>query len=123
MKKICLVLVLAIAVCCGVFAGSTEEIQFKQYVELTKKSTSNPKGMSVTADEQYRIIYTTMPTPANSTSLTPQAITELRARMIKQMSTHKNDVKVIKDLKISMVFTFITSDKKVFCIGLSYKDF
>ena len=121
MKKICLVLVLVVAAC-GVFASSAEKIQFRQYVELTKKSPTNPAGMTIVADEQYRIIYATMPLPINSSNVNEQEINVMRASMLQGCKKHKNDIKIMKDLKISLVYTFVTSDKKVFCISLSYQD-
>ena len=117
MKKICLVLVLVVAAC-GVFASSAEKIQFRQYVELTKKSPTNPAGM----DEQYRIIYATMPLPINSSNVNKQNIDDTRASMLQEFKKYKNDIKIMKDLKIALVYTFVTSDKKVFCISLSYQD-
>lgn len=122
MKKICLVLVLVVSACSGVFAASAERTQFRQYVELTKKSPTNPEGMTVVADEQYRIIYVAMPFTADSSSINEQVINSMRAGMLQAARSYKDDVKIIKNLKISFVYTSVTSDKKVFCIPLSYQD-
>ena len=121
MKKICLVLVLVVAAC-GVFASSADKTQFRQYVELTKKSPTNPEGMTIVADEQYRIIYATMPLAIDSSNVNEQKIDVMRAGMLQEIKKYKNDIKIMKDLKISFVYTFVTSDKKVFCISFSYQD-
>ena len=47
----------------------------------------------------------------------------MKKEMIRIMKTQINDVKVIKSLKINFVFTYITSDKNIIVIPLSYNDF
>ncbi|MBR2427403.1 MAG: hypothetical protein IKB16_11770 [Lentisphaeria bacterium] len=123
MKKIILGCLLFCGMISGLYAQSLEDEQFKQYVELTKKSPTNPKGMSVSADYTYRIIYAAMPLPHKHSAFTPQVIAEMKKEMIRIMKTQINDVKVIKSLKINFVFTYITSDKNIIVIPLSYNDF
>lgn len=122
MKKFLLGCFLVACVCSGLYAGSAEDTQFKQYVELTRNHQGNPEGMTVTADNTYRIIFVAMPITINKSDVTPQMLKQMRAEMLKGLAKEKADCKVIKDLKISIVYTFITSDKNIFSITFSYKD-
>ena len=60
---------------------------------------------------------------AYSSNITPAFIERMKSAMLAELRKFKEDVKVCKELKISMVYTLITRDKKVFNIALSYKDF
>ena len=122
MKKSLLFCLLALGLCIGLYAESTEDTQFKQYVELTKNDKENPEGMTVAADCKYRIVYVAMPIPTNMSAVTPETIAELKADMIKEMRSEKDECKVVRDLKISFVYSFITSDRRVIAIPVSYKD-
>ena len=123
MKKFLLGCFLAACVCTGLYADSTEDTQFKQYVEMTRNHQNNPEGMTVAADNTYRIIYVAMPVAINKSDVTPQLLRTMRTEMMKGMAKEKADCKIIKDLKISIVYTFITSDKNIFTITFSHKDF
>lgn len=122
MKKLLLGCLVVSLMCVGLYADSIEDNQFRQYVELTKNSPSNPDGMSVSADYKYRIIYATLPLPLNKSDVTPDVAAEMRNAMLTEIKKEKADCKVIKDLKIYFVFTFITSDKNLVMISISYKD-
>ena len=122
MKKLYLVSLLVFGLCIVGYADLVEEAQFKQYVELTKNSKANPEGMTVCADYTYRIIYATMPTAINSSDVTPQFLKTMKNEILKGITSEKADCKIIKDLKISIVYTFITSDKKIFTLSFSYQD-
>ena len=123
MKKFAIACFIALTMCFSLYADSVEDIQFNQYVNLTRNAKSNPDGMTVCADKTYRIIYVSMPIAIDFSSITPELIKNMRAEMIKGMKSEVQDVKVIKNLKISVVYTFITSDKNIFAITFSYKDF
>ena len=122
MKKFYLVSLLVLVVCMGVYADSAEDTQFKQYVELTRNHKNNPEGMTVCADYTYRIIYAAMPLAINYSDVTQQAMKSMKSEMLKGIAKEQADCKIIKDLKISIVYTFITSDKRIFTISFSYKD-
>lgn len=122
MKKLLLGCLLSACVCSGLYADPVEDTQFKQYVELTRNHESNPEGMTVSSDATYRIIYAAMPIPMNKSDVTPEVIGKMKEQMLKEIAKEKADCKVIRDLKIRIVYTFITSDKDVFSISLSYKD-
>ena len=109
----------------GLYADSVEDTQFLQYVETTKNSKDNPPGMTVAADAKYRIIYAAMPISINGSDVTPKVIESMKQEMVKGFRSDeemKADLKIIKDLKISFVWTFITTDKSIFSISISYKD-
>ena len=108
----------------GLYADSVEDTQFLQYVETTKNSKDNPPGMTVAADAKYRIIYAAMPISLNKSNVTPEILDKMRKSMLAafQAPNMKADCKVIKDLRISLVYTLITTDKKVFTISFSYQD-
>ena len=122
MKRFLLSCLVVSLMCSGLYADKLEDNQFRQYVELTKNSPNNPEGMSVTADYTYRIIYVTLPLALNKSSVTSKVMSEMKEAMIQEMKKEKEDCKVIKDLKIYLVFTYITSDKNLVSISLSYKD-
>ena len=122
MKKIGLACFLALSMCFALCADSVEDTQFKQYVELAKAHKDNPKGMTVCADYTYRIIFATLPVPADFSSVTPELIKNLKEVTIKTMKTETDDVRIIRNLKINFVYNYITSDKKIVAITVSYKD-
>jgi aspartate aminotransferase-like enzyme len=105
------------------YAAPVDDTQFDAYVQLTKKSKSNPPGMTVVADKTYRIMYVSMPMAVSYSSVTPDVIAKMKNAMRASMKKSNADLKVIRDLKISLVYTFITTDKKVFSISFSYLDF
>ena len=122
MKKILLACMLLLSTTVTLFANSTEETQFWQYVEANKKNAGNPPGMRLVADSKYRIIYTSMPIAVHSGSVTPKLRDKMKKNMLVAIRKEKADCAVIKDLKITIVYAFITSDKSVFTITISYKD-
>lgn len=122
MKKIVLVCMLFLGMAVA-FADATALTQFRQYVELTRKSPSNPEGMTVVADETYRILYVSMPIAVSSKDLNAKIIEDMKKNMLAAMRNSKADISIIKDIKINIVYTFITSDKQLFSIPISYKDF
>lgn len=122
MKSAFLGCLLVLSVCFGLYADTTADTQFKQYVELTKNDKDNPEGMTVCADNTYRIIYVAMPLPVNSTDVTPQVLQTMKKEMVAGIAKEEADCKIIRDLKISIVYTFITSDKRIFSITFSHKD-
>jgi|GEM_PF-5017863 len=122
MKKFYLVSLLVMVVCMGMYADSTEDAQFKQYVKLTRNHKNNPEGMTVYADYTYRIMYVAMPIAINYSDVTPQVLKAMKSEMLKGIAKEKADCKIIKDLKISIVYTFITSDKRIFTVSFSHKD-
>lgn len=122
MKKMFLGCFLALSMCFGLCAGALEDAQFKQYVETTKNDKDNPKGMTVCADNTYRIIYVAMPAAVNYSSVTPQVLKEMKKELVAEAAKEKEDCKIIKDLKITVVYTFITTDKRMFTVVLSHKD-
>ena len=122
MKKIVLGCLLFLGMISGLYADKTEDTQFNQYVESTKKSSLNTQGMSVTADSTYRIIYACMPISASSSHFTQETYKVMKKSMIEEMSKETAEVKVIKDLKIQFVFSFVTTDKKLISIPLSCQD-
>ena len=122
MKKIGLACFLALSMCFALCADSVEDTQFKQYVELTKRHKNNPKGMTVCADYTYRVIFVTLPIPADFSSVTPKVMKNMKEGIIKAMKTATDDVKIVRNLKINIVYNYITSDKKIVAITISYKD-
>lgn len=124
MKKIILVCLVFLGMSMALFADAVSDTQFRQYVELTRKHKNNPKGMTVTADYTYRIIYVAMPMPMPNASsdILPQVMANMKKAMLAELRKQKADCKIMKNLKIQMVYTFITSDRKVFSISISYLD-
>ncbi len=122
MKKFYLVSLLVMFVCMGAYADSAENAQFKQYVELTRNNKNNPEGMTVCADYTYRIMYAVMPIAINFSDVTPQVLNSMKSEMQKAIAKEKADCKIIKDLKITIIYSFLTSDKRIFTIILSHKD-
>lgn len=122
MKKLVLAFVLLIGMNIPLFADSTELIQFRQYVEATKNFPKNPAGMTVSSDEKYRIIYVAMPIAISSSDATAEVQKEMKKNMVLEMRKEKADCSVIKNLKITLVYAFIATDKKIFSICISYKD-
>ena len=78
--------------------------------------------MTVTADNKYRIIYIAMPLSANKSSITPEVKKAMLDAMLQEMRKQDADRKVIKDLKINLVYNFITSDKNIVTIPISFND-
>ena len=124
MKKIFLVCAVMFGVCFGVFADSTSDKQFRQYVEMTQNAPTNPEGMTVTADYKYRIIYAAAPCPVNSSMITDKKQKEMKAELLKTLrqSELAEDRRIMKDLGINIVYALITTDKKVITINISYKE-
>ena len=122
MKKICLACFSVMCLCISLYANAVDKIQFEQYVELTKKSKSNPKGMTVVGDSTYRIMYIALPIAINYGDVTTQVKNKMKENMLAVMRQEKADCKVIKDLKIRLIYSFITSDQKIFTITLNYQD-
>lgn len=124
MKKSLIAGLFALGMFAGLYADPAEDAQFQQYVKLTKESKSNPQGMTVCADPTYRIIYAAMPISLNKSDVTPEILGKMRKAMLTsfQAPSMNADRKIIKDLKISLVYTLITTDKKIFTISFSYQD-
>ena len=124
MKKVLLICAVMFGVCFSVFADAAGDAQFRQYVEVTKASPTNPDGMTVAADYKYRIIYCAMPLPVSSSDITDDVLEAMKNEMMKAMraSDFREDRRVIRELGINFVYTFITTDKRIITIGISYKD-
>jgi len=103
-------------------ADNVEDTQFRQYVELTRKSLTNPAGMTVASDSTYRIIYVAMPMAISSSDVTPEIMKSMKNIMLAAMRKETADCAVIKDLKISIVYSFITSDKHIFTTTITFND-
>ena len=120
MKRMVLAVLLGLTLCSAAQAGETEDIQFEQYVELSKKSLD--KGMSLIADTEYRLMVLTMPLAINHNDATSEVIRVMKNEAVKVMKQNDADVRIIKALKINMIFNYVTIDKKIIPIALSYKD-
>lgn len=125
MKKFILICTIMLGVLPALFADAAEDAQFRQYVELSQKSPTNPPGMTITADPTYRIVivYVTMPIAASKSNIDAAHIAVMKQAMINTMRNMKEDLRVIKSLNISTVYTFITVDKYLFSIPISYQEF
>ena len=125
MKKICLILlIIAGFTSAGLLhAASLNDTQFDQYVQLTKNSKANPPGMTLVADKTYRVMYITMPIAIPYSSVTPEVIAKMKDAMLSSLKKSAADCKVIKDLKITVVYNFMTTDKYLFTIPFSYQEF
>ena len=123
MKKIVLGCLLFVGMISGLYADTAENVQFKQYVEMNKKSPTNPPGMTVCADETYRTIYVAMPLPIPYSNLKPEMVGEMKKAMLKALAKQSNDIKVVKSLKINFVFSYITTDKNIITVPISHNDF
>ena len=122
MKKYTVLFAILVSICSSVYAESIQNTQFRQYVEMPQKHANTPKAMSIVADERYRIIFCTMPLSINLDSVTPQVTTDLKENMIKELRKETADVKIIKDLKITIVYSFITTNRKVVSIAITYNE-
>ena len=120
MKRIALAFLVGLALFGVVKAGETEDIQFEQYVEACKNHLDD--GQSIVADKKYRVIILTMPVAFHYQDATPEVIRGMQREAIKGMRGEEVDVRIIKSLKINMVFNYITIDKKIVPITVSYKD-
>ena len=123
MKKLILGTFLFLGIISALYADSNADKRFKEYVELTRKNPNNPPGSTIVADNTYRIMYMTLPIDCRASQMSPEVLKKLREMMLEGMRKETEDVKIIKELKISIVYTIITKDKKVFCIPISYNDF
>ena len=120
MKRVALAFLFGIALLSSVKADTAEDIQFEQYVEASKENLA--EGMSVVADKKYRIIILTMPIAVSYQDAKLDNISEIRNNAIKAMREETADVRIIKALKINIVYNFITIDKKVIPVAISYHD-
>ena len=118
MKKICLCCALLFCVSFGLFAGAAEDREFRQYVENTKKSPTNPQGMTVSADYNKRIIYSAMTIP-HIRNLTEAEKKQLKNMMIENMKSNATERKLIKRLKISFVIVLTTDSKDIIAVAIS----
>ena len=122
MKKLFLLSMLLLGASATLSADNVEDTQFRQYVELTRKSPTNPAGMTVASDSTYRIIYVAMPMAISSSDVTPEIMKSMKNIMLAAMRKETADCAVIKDLKISVVYSFITSDKHIFTTTITFND-
>ena len=122
MKKLLLLSMLLLGASATLSADNVEDTQFRQYVELTRKSLTNPAGMTVASDSTYRIIYVAMPMAISSSDVTPEIMKSMKNIMLAAMRKETADCAVIKDLKISIVYSFITSDKHIFTTTITFND-
>ncbi len=124
MKKTLIAGLFVVSMFAGLYADSTEDAQFQQFVQLSKEDKNNPQGMTISSDSTYRIIYAALPIAINYAQATPANIAKMKKGMLDAIRTPemKAQCKAIKDLKISFVYTFITTDKKIFSIPLSYQE-
>ncbi|MBE6357711.1 MAG: hypothetical protein E7057_00510 [Lentisphaerae bacterium] len=122
MKKLLLLSMLLLGASATLLADNVEDTQFRQYVELTRKSLTNPAGMTVASDSTYRIIYVAMPMAISSSDVTPEIMKSMKNIMLAAMRKETADCAVIKDLKISIVYSFITSDKHIFTTTITFND-
>lgn len=123
MKKIVFGCLLAIGMTVSLCAQDPSNVTFNEYVKLTKEAPSNPKGMTVCADETYRIIYVSLPLPIDSSKVTSELKKQMETQMKLSMRNNPEDLKIIKRLGISVVYTFITNDKKLILVGFAPSDF
>ena len=123
MKKFILICTIMLGVLPALFADAAEDAQFRQYVELSQKSPTNPPGMIITADPTYRIVYVTMPIAASKSNIDAARIAVMKQAMINTMRNMKEALRVIKSLNISTVYTFITVDKYLISIPISHQEF
>lgn len=105
------------------FADSKADIQFRQFVEMNRNNPGNPAGMTVSSDEKYRIMYLVMPIAVNRSSITPEVEKQMKRGAIAGVKNEKKDIEIIKDLQITMVATFITTDGYPISFSVSYKEF
>ena len=124
MKKVLVVCLLVFGWFAGLYADSAADTQFQQYVKMTREHKNNPPGMTVCADPVYRIIYAAMPIAINKADLTPEIRAKMKKSMLETFRTPdmKADCKIIRDLKISIVYTLITTDRKIVTVSFSYHD-
>ena len=120
MKRIALAFLVGLTLFGVVKAGETEDIQFEQYVKVNQENLED--GQSIVADKKYRVIILTMPIAISHQDATPEVIRVMQREAIKAMRGEEADVRIIKSLKINMVINYITIDKKIVPIALSYKD-
>ena len=122
MKKLILGTFLFLGIISALYAESNADKRFKEYVELTRKNPNNLPGSTIVADNTYRIMYMTLPLNCYASQVSPEQHKKARELLVEGMRKQTEDVKIIKELKISLVYTLITKDKKVFCITFSYND-
>ena len=118
MKKICLCCALLFCVSFGLFAGAAEDREFRQYVENTKQSPTNPQGMTVAADYNKRIIYSAITIP-HIRKLTEAERKQLKNMMLQNMKSDTKEISLVKRLKISFVFVFTTDSKDIITVAIS----
>ena len=120
MKKTFLTLLVMFSAVCGLYANSSEDAQFKEYVQLTRQNLNAP-GASLSSDNKYRIIYIALTVNAPKSNISN--VQGVKNAMLAEMRKNVQEVKVVKQLKITFVYTFMTSDKYAVCVPISYKDF
>ena len=123
MKKICLCCALLFCVTIGLFAGPKEDREFRQYVEQTKISPLNPKGMTVAADYEKRIIYSAITLPSVASELTLEQRRQAKKAMLNAMKAAPGEIDIIKRLGIKFVFVYTSNSNNIITIELSPNDF
>ena len=121
MKKICLCCALLFCVSFGLFAGAAEDREFRQYVEKAKQSPTNPQGMTVTADYNNRIIYAALLVPKIA-NLTEAQKVQLKNTMLRNLKNYPAELQLIKRLRITSVYVYITNSKDVLTVTISPND-
>jgi len=121
MKKTFLTLLVMFSAVCGLYANSYEDAQFKEYVQRTRKDMTKMAGASVSSDNKYRIIYIALTVNVPKSNISN--VQGMKNAMLAEMRKNVQEVKVVKQLKITFVYTFMTSDKYAVCVPISYKDF
>ena len=120
MKRMVLALFASLALFGAVKAGETEDIQFEQFFEVSKKNM--PSNCIAVADKVNRIIFVTGHIEADYDSITPELNKLVKKQMVEEMRKFPADARIIKELKITSIYHFITSDKKVVTVPIYWHD-
>ena len=120
MKRIALAFLVGLTLFGAVKAGETEDIQFEQFFEVSKKNM--PSNCIAVADKVNRIIFVTGHVEADYDSITPELNKLVKKQMVEAMRKFPADARIIKELKITSIYHFITSDKKVVTVPIYWYD-
>lgn len=120
MKRIALAFLVGLTLFGVVKAGETEDIQFEQFFEVSKKNM--PSNCIAVADKVNRIIFVTGHIEADYDSITPELNKLVKKQMLEEMKKFPADARIIKELKITSIYHFITSDKKVVTVPIYWHD-
>ena len=107
----------------GVFAAET--IDDFDTLATALKTRLEERGVLVRADKAARTIFLDFKVPNPSNGITQAQIDAMKPDMIRGMKERDKDGKqarLFKDLKVTLVYNFVTTDGVKYTLVISYKE-